>query len=239
MGVVGRVEREHVSSFRKLAHKGKIKQSKEKDDYRHHVDGWGIGFFRDGGARVYKEGTDAFYSYGYELVTREILTYPPEAAVFHIRRASDKNTISDAKAHPFGGSQFNKEWLFCHNGGVDSYDTMKMRGMIDSEFLFDTLLDSMKTTDFDGVFAAAQAMRKETLSRFGGYSAINFMITDGKVLYAYRDASRDADYFELFVAKNGEGTLVASEEIDKKLQWSPIEVGEMVKVTKDGFERKR
>ncbi len=125
LGVVGRVEREHASAFRKLAHRGKIKPTKEKDDYRHHVDGWGVGFFRDGGPRIFKEGTDCYYSYGYELVTREMLTYQPEVAIFHVRRASDKNTVSDAKAHPFGGSQFNKEWIFGHNGSVTGYDTMK------------------------------------------------------------------------------------------------------------------
>ncbi len=91
LGVVGRVEREHVSAFRKLAHRGKIRPTKEKDDYRHHVDGWGVGFFRDGGPRIFKEGTDCYYSYGYELVTREMLTYAPEVAIFHVRRASDKN----------------------------------------------------------------------------------------------------------------------------------------------------
>jgi predicted glutamine amidotransferase len=242
MSLVGGIDRDLVYGFRKLSHKGKIRQVKSpiKDDYRHHTDGWGIGYFRDGVPYLYKEGTDAFYSYGYEMIARELHSYPPEATVFHVRRASDKSTISDAKAHPFGGSVFNKDFVFCHNGSITKYSSEPFRGMTDSEVIFDLLLEGMKSTDMDGVLAAIQYLRNKievNKKEYGweGYASLNFLLCDGKHVFAYRDCANPADeeYYTLFYGKFEEGYVVASEEFDKRIQWTPIKNGELLHITKD------
>jgi len=245
MSLVGGIDRELVYGFRKLSHKGKIRAVKSpiKDDYRHHIDGWGIGYFRDGVPYIYKEGTDAYYSYGFEMTARELHSYPPEATVFHVRRASDKSTISDAKAHPFGGSVYNKDYLFAHNGSILKYSSEPFRGMTDSEVIFDLLLEGMKSTDMDGVHGAIQYLKNKievNKKEYGweGYASLNFLLCDGKHIFAYRDSAVQADeeYYTLFHGKFEEGYVVASEEFDKRIQWTPIKNGELLHVTKDKIE---
>jgi len=245
MSLIGGVDRDLIYGFRKLSHKGKIKPLKSpiKDDYRHHVDGWGIGYFRDGVPYLYKEGTDAFYSYGYEMIARELQAYPPAATIFHVRRASDKSTISDAKSHPFGGSVFNKDFIFCHNGSIMNFNPEPFRGMTDSEVIFDLLLEGMKSTDMDGVYGSIHYLKSKIQQNikeygWGGYTSLTFLLCDGKNVFAYRDYSDPADeeYYTLYYGKFEEGFVVASEEFDKRIAWVPIKNRELIHFTQDKTE---
>lgn len=242
MGILGGVDRDLIHSFRKLAHRGKIK-SPRGDDYRHHIDGWGVGYFRDGRAYLHKEGTDAYYSYGYESLMRELQAYPPSTAVFHVRRASDRSTISDAKAHPFGGSRLNKDFLFAHNGSIKNYDATAYRGMTDSEKMFDLLLEGMRSTDLAGVWNATQSLKSKIDNIFGkggdapAYGSLTYILSDGKQVFAYRDCTEDEEYYTLFYGRINGLHVVASEEIDKRCTWTPLGIGEMIHISKGGVER--
>ena len=54
------------------------------------------------------------------------------------------------------------------------------------------------------------------------YSALNTLLTDGKTLLAFRDYTAHAGYYSLFFAACGHTSIVCSEPVSAKLNWSKI-----------------
>jgi len=121
-----------------------------------------------------------------------------EIFILHLRLATDgeRNFIN---CHPFQSGR----WLFAHNGRVDREAVLKrldyryiasIKGLTDSEVYFYWLLQNIEHEDAvqKGLEAALRQVRKFS------FTGLNFILTDGTSVYAYRGASKNEHYYSLF-----------------------------------------
>jgi len=153
-------------------------------------DGWGLGWYdEEGNPVVHKEPITAEESWEYERAAEGW----SRIFIAHVRRATT-GELSRENCHPFQSGR----WLFAHNGSVHDHESLRrclssdreaaIQGQTDSEVFFQWLLQSIETCG--SVLQGLQA----ALAEIRNYSALNFLLTNGKELYAYRDASQRYSY---------------------------------------------
>lgn len=172
-----------------------------RDLGQEHPDGWGMGWYESPAPTVKKRALPAHESQ--ELVCLASQTRS-KIFVCHVRRSSC-GVLSERNCHPFS----YRKWLFAHNGTIHERDTLQnellreheasLKGQTDSEVLFHWILQQIEGADEleEGLRRAAESIKD--------YSALNFLLTDGASLYAYRDASRDQDKFSLYYLEREPG----------------------------------
>jgi len=80
-----------------------------------------------------------------------------------------------------------------------------------------------------------EAARKE----YGGYSSLNFLLTDGERLHAFRDYVKDGDYYTLYYDDFGEIVLACSQPI-LGMKDDPVVKGSLLSVGPDlGLRRQQ
>ena len=150
-----------------------------------HRDGWGIATVSGGGWEVLKGTECALESSRFSETAKEITTH---LAIAHIRQKTVGPT-SLKNTHPFR----REKWVLAHNGTVERLDEMRahcskkrlseIEGDTDSEVLFAflmTFIDEHSDNDA-GVKAAVRQ-----LHQFPKPGAVNFLLSDGDRMYAYR-----------------------------------------------------
>jgi glutamine amidotransferase len=160
---------------------------------QHNHDGWGIGYYKGGNPVVDKEPAPAHSSKEYRRAAAE-----GQSRIFiaHVRSATT-GARTEANTHPFQ----HKGWLFAHNGSVDreyllaqldDQHRRAVQGETDSEVLFHWLLQNIEGRGSvgEGVKAAVNAIRD--------YSSLNFLLSDGSTLHAFRQARSNPSYYTLF-----------------------------------------
>lgn len=182
-------------------------------------DGWGIGWYEEGQPHVKKEPLCILMSSEVEGVTASARS---DIFVSHLRRGTTGEP-SLVNCHPFQSGR----WLFAHNGCVDREDLFSrldaryqssIQGQTDSEVYFQWLLQNIEQEESvqKGLAVALGQVRK---SRFSG---LNFILTDGSSVYAYRDASKNEQKYSLFYFRRdpqAPGPLeFRSKEVDVLLQ---------------------
>lgn len=146
-------------------------------------DGWGIGWYKKGipffEKKPVRADTD---SYNKKIKSKIFLS--------HLRFATEGD-LHRNNCHPF----MEVPWLFAHNGGinrrkllemVDSAwkDESKIKGETDSEVFFYWLLQNISNNKDNVISGIKEALLKsEDVDHFSR----NFILTDGKTVYAYRD----------------------------------------------------
>lgn len=156
-------------------------------------DGWGLGWYQDGKPVVVKEARQAHESLQFRQTSIEGYS---RVFIAHVRFAT-MGSMRRENCHPF----IYKQWLFAHNGTVnrehlfnqlDERHRSAIEGETDSEVLFHWLIQNIERNDsvLDGLGAA--------LKNFHDYTSVNFLLTDGSVMYAFREAKKDADYYSLY-----------------------------------------
>lgn len=164
-------------SFKKFKHLGERNR-----------DGWGIGWYEHSGkANIKKEGCSAIESEIYDSLSERIYSH---LIIEHVRWATT-GQIGKANSHPF---EFNN-WIFAHNGSVSRdllFEQLKqgyrdglMGDCTDSEVYFRFLLQSINEQGGDAVHGILCGLEK--IYRIDEDGAYNFLLSDGKHLYAYRD----------------------------------------------------
>ena len=221
-------------------------------------DGWGIGYYEGGVPKVFKEGIeDAGRIENYQF--EKVKTVRSKIIISHVRRAT-KGRKTSMNAHPFeyGG------WIFAHNGGVDEECIMGYLKEIyrnartsetDSEVYFLLIMQSIQERQniLDGIKEAIKIVKS-----CGSYTGLNFIMSDGESLYAYRDASRQFDHYSLYYLKRTpdrgqpftyvsektgqllhsknllgeEAVLVCSERLTEE-DWQEIGIGSLVVINPD------
>jgi len=160
-----------------------------------HPDGWGIGWYESGFPCVRKEPLRASES---KLVCSTLAGASSSVFVAHVRKAT-RGSRSRQNCHPFSW----KNWLFAHNGSVDSDALLQeldvdrraaIQGETDSEVFFHWILQNI---DREG---SAERGIAEALSfvREHYHTGLNFLLSDGRTLYAYREAAKKKDYYSLY-----------------------------------------
>ncbi len=215
-------------------------------------DGWGIGYYEGGRARVYRSPRAAYEEEG--LFRYLSATVKSGIVIAHVRRASNPRglprsaLISEVNSQPFAHGRY----LFAHNGTVYVPDELRralgryerlVKGLNDSEAYFAYLV---KEWEARGDIAEAiraveegmwEALRRSGIKREHPYSSLNAIFSDGRGLYAltlYLEGRGkrslcygDSEYFRLAYRCDGETLVVASERTDRS-EWRAMGNGELL-----------
>ncbi len=207
--VLGAVGAEPISLRHELldAENPMIRQSEEHDS------GWG--------AAVYPraEGEEpALARFAQAAFEDEhfIAATAQEGRIFnvHVRRAT-LGGLTLANTHPF----VHGAWSYSHNGTVIDYPALREPGVepavgdTDSEQVFNFLLARLDPGD---VVGSLRRTFTEVIDR-SGFSGLNCLLSDGKLLYAYKLGIFDLNW----LARPGE-LLVASERITDE-SWQAVD----------------
>ncbi len=213
-----------VEGFCDLARTGRVMAG----DPPGHGDGWGMALFRDGQWEVHKSGADLRGERDRVLnLLRSAGTCP--VLILHLRKAAWSHSATTRHAHPFQHGNV----VFAHNGTVYSYRSLipdiSVPGLeedaLDTEVFFLYFL-SDPSPDLGKSFLKTVARIK----READFSALNCLFSDGKKLFAYRDYSREPDYYSLFKASAGRSCFVCSEPVGGQPGWEPMAREELLVV---------
>src|SRR5438093_759129 len=207
-------------------------------DERGHKDGWGLVCFQNGvlktRARDVGSAADApkYYGTAWKIAKLNIERAPgnPLIVMGHLRRASMPGRVTKRFAHPFVEERDGVTWAFQHNGSLikDPGNPEK----VDSQALFQTILNSLHGRTHEDVVKATTAARTSAIEDYGGFTALNFMLTDGRALHLYRDFQANGQYYTLYSDNFGEMVIAASEPLlDMKSE--PVPRGVVHTVTSD------
>ena len=202
-----------VESFCELARTGVVMAG----DPPGHGDGWGLAFYRDGKLTVQKSGGNLLEETEKVIGTLSGIGMAP-VVILHLRKSAWNDTSSTRHAHPF---HYGKV-AFAHNGTV--YDYKRLLSGIDLPGLGDDALD---TEVFFYHFMSAKYLELSqafldtvsTIKRGYNFSALNCLFSDGTRLFAYRDYSKEPDYYSLYKAHSGNSRIISSQPLDENIQW--------------------
>src|SRR5256886_5399077 len=84
----------------------------------------------------------------------------------------------------------------------------------------------------EDVAKATAAVRTSAMEKYGGFTSLNFMLSDGRALHVYRDFQTNGQYYTLYMDDLGEMIIGASEPI-LAMQADPIPRGVLHTVTSE------
>ncbi len=188
-------------------------------DERGHKDGWGLACFRNGDlqyhARDVGSASEAskYYGTAWKIAKLNIERASGQSLVVmgHLRRASAPSTVSQKFSHPFVEVRDGITWAFQHNGSL--VKSLENHDKIDSQILFGLILNSLDGRSAEAVAKAARVARATAIEEYGGFTGLNFMLSDGQSLYVYRDFQTNGQYYTLYLDNFGEMVVAASEPI--------------------------
>ena len=208
-----------IENFFALASTGNVPPGNEPG----HLDGWGIGYYRNGRARVVKSGGSVINERKRFLGALKRIKRS-RVLIVHFRKSAWKDTSLKEHAHPF----FFKNNIFAHNGTV--YDYKKLLKLIPERFL--PWHEALDTEVFFRYLACNFPKHLKTAIESAAkrcrYSSLNFLLSDGKRLYACRRYSKWPGYYTLFAAKSAGSMIVSSEPVSSKLHWMNMRQGELI-----------
>lgn len=165
---------------------------------RANPDGWGLGWYEKKKAKLFKEGIPCAESGRLPVLAKEARS---NIIIAHVRLGTGGEP-AERNSHPFR----YRNWLFAHNGRVDRKHLLNLlqgkfrkeiKGETDSEVYFLWLLQNIEK--HKAVIKGARSAVKEIISR--EYGSLNFLLSDGKKLCAFRYSKSDKEYYSLYVLK--------------------------------------
>jgi len=180
---------------------------------RIHRDGWGVGFYKDNVVVLFKEPKIAKESPLVEFIEKYDYVRS-HIVISHIRRAS-RGGVAYRNTHPFVREVFGRMWVFAHNGTLTgirhrfSLRFYKPVGETDSEFAFCYILDKIRELgennqdNLNLLYNVIQnaAAELDSLGKF------NFLLSNGKYLFAYANRSGTLYYLQRYPPHTGEIVL--------------------------------
>jgi glutamine amidotransferase len=206
--------RKIVTRFCELTHCGVVMAG----DPPGHEDGWGLAFYQAGELKVHKSGGNLLEENDKVFQILSAAKTSP-VMILHLRKSAWENTSSPRHAHPF---HLNNN-VFFHNGVVYDYQglipAITIPGLEpdarDTEVLFYHIM-SRESQELGQAFLDTAAIIK----RYHKFSALNCLFSDGVRLFAYRDYTKEPDYYSLFKAVSEYSYFVSSEPLDENIQWA-------------------
>jgi len=207
-------------------------------DERGHKDGWGLACFQNGELKVHMRdagcAADAskYYGTAWKIAKLNMERTAGQSLIVmgHLRRASVQGLVAQKFAHPFVEERDGTTWVFQHNGSL--LRSPEGEEKIDSQILFKLILDGLDGGNHEAVAKAAAFARATAIEEYGGFTGLNFMLSDGKALHVYRDFQTNGQYYTLYMDNFGEMVVAASEPI-LAMQADPIPRGIVHTVTLD------
>lgn len=237
-----------------------INQAKMDQLGRSNQDGWGVGFYNDQlKAQIQKMGkwsVDKDRSKLFNIIGR----IRSNIIISHIRLASVGQKTNE-NAHPYKFHINNHDYIFAHNGGIDMFHLLDYLDedirppnyeKTDSAAYFRLIMQELKDNKYNfikGIKAAIEIVKERN------YTGLNFILSDGVNLYAYRDYNNDSGnkytLYHLFRDPQKDSnmygfsketnqriefkdidqkaTLIASEKITGNMEnWIPLKRGELL-----------
>jgi predicted glutamine amidotransferase len=194
-----------------------------------HQDGWGLALYREGSLEVHKSGgnlldeTDRLFGLLQGARRSPVL-------ILHLRKSAWKGSSTTRHAHPF---QYGNV-AFGHNGVVYGYErllpTITIPGLqpsaLDTEVFFYHVMSGAQTRDLGEAFRDTAYLIKREYR----YSALNTLFSDGGRLFAYRDFSKEPDYYSLLTARDRDSAYVSSEKLNETFEWTLMEKEEFLEI---------
>ena len=218
-------------------------------------DGWGLGYYKNNSARVFKEPKDALHSRKFQKKAKNIKS---KIIIAHIRsKTQGKSSIKNT--HPFK----YKSWIFAHNGNIDIKNILKanikskylknIEGETDSELFFYWLLQNINESKniSKGIKKAINFVEKNKKSKT---DSLNFILSDGNKLFALRDAFKNKKWFSLYYLtrkkkevahfksketklsikhKLEKAVILCSEKLTRNDKWNILNSKELITINKD------
>ncbi|WGI18078.1 class II glutamine amidotransferase [Methanonatronarchaeum sp. AMET-Sl] len=219
-------------------------------------DGWGIGFYPDQSAQIFKEPIKASSSDLFRFL-RDYPKINSKLVLAHIR----KKTIAEPQymnSHPFSRELDGDMYIFAHNGTIEETDELSLGrfkpiGSTDSEHTFCHLIDKInkkEIKDWSNNFSWIHNLLKE-INKFGKFNCI---FSDGEYLFCYHDTGghnsfyyvrREAPYGEIKLMDedlkvnldretdpNQKGFIAATNRLTNE-NWKEFKKGELI-ILKNG-----
>lgn len=202
-----------------------------KDFSETNRDGWGIGWYERGRARIFKEGADEANDFHFERAKG----IRSRIIIAHVRRIQpgENSRRLNIDAQPFA----YKDHVFAHNGDADwrniaAHLRNETRAALTSTNESEMYLMLIMQFVEDG-FGIIEAIKKAVrIAKEKPYVALNFVLADGESIYAYRDASCNKDFFSLCWTIRGNAAWLSSEPLTDE-NWNPLKMGELVRIGAD------
>jgi glutamine amidotransferase len=189
-----------------------------------HTDGWGISGFKDGRAVYFARRPEsaAQNEAEYRQAAERAAKSGTPLLLAHFRKASGSEP-DIANTHPF----HHQDWVFAHNGTIfgaaASFPLVSAapQGATDSERFFLWLFEQIHT-EADPTRALVELIKKSRSELV--YTALNFLLSDGTRLWAYREFGEKRlekgetvkdreDYYTLFYATQSSSVVFCSEPL--------------------------
>ena len=219
MGVVsqGPVYYDLFEEFADLATRGMCPLGAR--DERGHKDGWGLACFQNGVLTLHErdvgsaEESSKYYGCAWKIAKLNIERAAGRSLIVlaHLRRASDRSFVGQKWSHPFVETRAGVTWAFQHNGSF--VRDLRDPEHVDSQVLFDLILGALDGRDHGAMARATESVRARAIEEYGGFTGLNFMITDGTALHVYRDFQTNGQYCTLYQDDFGEMLVAASEPL--------------------------
>lgn len=167
-----------------------------KDLAKDNPDGWGIGWYEDNRPKIFKQGISALDPKS-ELarVSKKVRS---RIIIAHVREGTGA-VPAERNSHPF----YYQNWLFAHNGSVDRAHLFRLlneeykqaiQGETDSEIYFYWILQNI--LKYGNIIFGIDNALKQIIPR--PHTGLNFLLSDGQRLYAFRYSKRSKDYYSLY-----------------------------------------
>lgn len=202
-----------IRNFCELARSGQVMPG----DPPGHGDGWGMAFYRNGELTVEKSAGSLAQESEQAIEILQNLGETP-VLILHLRKSAWKNTTSSRHAHPF----HYRNVAFAHNGVVYGYQGLipdiTVPGLgddaLDTEVFFLHFM-SEENVPPDQAFLRTVSLIKRDYR----FSSLNTLFSDGTKLYAYRDYSKEPDYYSLYKAESEGSWIISSEPLAPDIRW--------------------
>jgi len=155
-----------------------------KEQAKKNPHGWGVGWYVNGKAEIFKRGESALDSSDFDDKAKNVRS---KIVIAHVRYASSGSSHSDRNAHPF----VYNNWIFAHNGTVNRGRILGLLRKpfnqdftsepIDSEVYFRFILQCI-----DEEADVITGIRKAVKEIINDAAGANFILSDGRQLYCFR-----------------------------------------------------
>lgn len=240
-----------LSFNQQVSPKFSFKGFRNRGDYN--PDGWGLAFYPDESVQVIKEPIKA----GISHLSEFLMSYPEiksKIIIAHVRYMSSGD-VKYKNTHPFQRELNGKEFVFAHNGTLNSnfktFDTGRFKpvGDTDSEYAFCLILNGIDENEIGSCMSENFEWLQDKLKEINIYGDFNCVFSDSEYLYCYFDKDSynglhfvqrkapygyvrlsDEDYeIDLSEEKNKEqtGFIVATRPLTKE-KWEMFNPGELI-----------
>ena len=216
-------------------------------------DGWGIGYYPQfGGLPTIARGEPMAQNDPAYMATVVAIDTPPEPQITlaHVRKGTS-GCYNVPNPHPFYRDKVGKRWLFEHNGGVNKTRMEDLigsaylasnppngsgipacaSGVVDSELYFLFVLKKIEEYGWNVVNGSAAAIRAMVAA--GETGAINFILSNGETLWAFRKGTSSHTLNYLHDSANGYSAVASQYPSAARASWVSMNNYQLVILTRN------